>query len=72
MTDRKPEKSKTEADSDTMHGRSHAGASFGASQDEQTRDIERTGRPEDDALDDTDLVTNAEIAARKRCRMSDT
>jgi hypothetical protein len=58
MADNSRDKPKAKQDEDVMHGRSFAGASYGANEREQTRERERVA----DHVDEADeMVTDAEL-----------
>jgi hypothetical protein len=58
MADNSRDKPKAKPDDDVMHGRSFAGASYGANEREQTRERERVA----DNVDEVDeIVTDAEL-----------
>jgi hypothetical protein len=64
MTDRKRKKAKQKPESDdVMHGRDFAGASYGATEREQTEDIERDAGIIPDESDE--FITDAELDARE-------
>ncbi len=50
---------------DVMHGRSLAGAEYGANEKEQTQDMERVVDHAPDQADDDDFVTDAEMEVRE-------
>jgi hypothetical protein len=63
MADKKRGKSK-ETQDDVMHGRSFAGASYGANEQEQTRDREQAGNAE--TTDEAgEFITDAEMEVRE-------
>ena len=57
-------KKREESDDDVMHGRSFAGASYGANEEEQTRDRERVARNAE-ADEAGEMVTDAEMEVRE-------
>jgi len=60
MADKRRDKS----DDDVMHGRSLAGASYGANEEEQTRDRERAGTNAE-MDEEGDMITDAEMEVRE-------
>lgn len=67
MANRKAKKQRASGSKDIMHGRSLAGAEYGANEREQTSDRERVVRGADrtDEIGEVE-VTDAEIEARER------
>ncbi len=58
------EKRRDKSDDDVMHGRSFAGASYGANEEEQTRDRERVAN--DAQTDESgEMITDAEMEVRE-------
>ena len=52
------------SDDDVMHGRRFAGASYGANEEEQTRDRERAAR--EGQMDESgEVITDAEMEVRE-------
>jgi hypothetical protein len=65
MTDDQPKKKdQSSTTDDVMHGRSFAGAEYGANEREQTDERERAGRGHLDESGES-MVTDAEIEARE-------
>ena len=69
MADEQKGKPQPQTDADVMHGRSLAGAEYGANEREQTDERERAGRTHLDEAGES-MVTEAEIEAREE-RASD-
>ena len=69
MADEQKAKPQPHSDADVMHGRSLAGAEYGANEREQTDERERAGRGNFDETGES-MVTEAEIEAREE-RASD-
>jgi hypothetical protein len=63
MAEKRRDKS-DKSDDDVMHGRSFAGASYGANEEEQTRDRERAGT--NAQMDEEgEMITDAEMEVRE-------
>ena len=58
------EKRRDKSDDDVMHGRSFAGASYGANEEEQTRDRERAGTNAE-MDEEGEMITDAEMEVRE-------
>jgi len=69
MADKQDKKPESQRNADVMHGRSLAGAEYGANEREQTDERERAGHTHLDEAGES-MVTEAEIEAREE-RASD-
>ena len=59
------EKRRDKSDDDVMHGRSFAGASYGANEEEQTRDRERVVKHAEADESGETMITDAEMEVRE-------